>query len=108
MFELQALLGEFLAQIGVSSEGSPTANQLQRRVSVVLERADLTETQLPETLRFAGEQIATVEQAMNAFREVSAVLAETTLPGTNRINGRALALSTALSPSRGTRAAPPC
>jgi len=51
IFELQRLHGEFLAQIVESAEGSPTANQLQRRVTVVLEQAGPGETQLPKTYR---------------------------------------------------------
>ena len=72
ILELQRLLGEFLAQIVESAEGSPTANQLQRRVTVVLEQAGLGDTQLPKTYRFADQEIATVDQARRAFQEVSA------------------------------------
>jgi hypothetical protein len=47
LFELQGLLGEFLAQIVVSAEGNPAANQLQRRVKVVLGRGGISSIPLP-------------------------------------------------------------
>jgi hypothetical protein len=74
LLELQGLLGEFLAQIVVSAEGDPTANQLQRRVKVVLGRGDISSLPLPKTTAFAQAEIGLVEQARRAFDEVNAVI----------------------------------
>ena len=72
LFEVQGLLGEFLAKVVQSLEGSPTANELQRRVRVVLERTALRDAGLPKLNAFADAEVALVEQARRALQEVTA------------------------------------
>lgn len=74
MFELQGLLRDFLELVTERTEGSSTANQLHRRISVFVEQSGLREGRLPETIRLAESEVATVEQARKALQEVSAQL----------------------------------
>jgi len=74
LMELHAALEEFVTNIVLSSEGSPDANRLHRRVVAIVAYRRLPNVPLDKTTHFVGQEVGTVDDAAAALAEVADAL----------------------------------